>query len=113
MQMQNRFMRPVGQGFGMLMRPPNQQQMQMQGGQPIRQMNPQQPGMGQQPRQMMASQGGQPGPMGQMQMMGGMGAGRHMSPGHPGMSPSHSVSYGSPAPAPPSGGPMRRPSGSN
>merc|ERR1712155_238100 len=35
----------------------------------------------------MTSQGQQPGPMGQMPMMGGMGAGRHMSPGQPSPSP--------------------------
>merc|ERR1711911_445568 len=89
---------------------PGQQQMQMQGGQMVRgQMPPGQPMMGQQPRQAMMQ--------GQGQMMG-PGPMRHMQPGqspvHPGMSPGHSVNYGSPGQQPmTTGGPMRRPSGSN
>ena len=140
MQMQNRFMRPAGPGFGVPMRPPTQQQMQqmqMQGGQMQRgqmapgqvpgqqQMMPggqmmvrgQMPGQGQmiaagQPRQMMPGQAGMMG----VPMRHGMQPGQ--SPVHPGMSPGHSVNYGSPGqhqqpPMTSNPGPMRRPSGSN
>merc|ERR1712073_49410 len=63
MQMQGGrgFMRPVGPGFGMPMRPPTQQQIhQGQAGQMPRQGMPQQAGqMGQGLRQMMPQQSGQ------------------------------------------------------
>merc|ERR1719510_101002 len=121
------FMRPAGHVYGMPMRPPNQQQMNqpiprqmMQQGQMMQQqqgqMHPgqmmqqqqQQGQMTQQQQQMMMMGQSRP----QMMMMQ-----RQVHPGHgqplppAGISPSHSVSYGSPGQ--PGPGPMRRPSGSN